>query len=65
MSDADRGTPALRVERGTVTGEELAALTVVLLALCGRPAGDEAPPRPVDGPGWRRTEGQRGVRARW
>ncbi|MFD6552384.1 acyl-CoA carboxylase subunit epsilon, partial [Streptomyces sp. NPDC058398] len=33
MGDLDRGQPALRVERGTATDEELAALTVVLLAL--------------------------------
>ncbi|MGW2649314.1 acyl-CoA carboxylase subunit epsilon [Streptomyces sp. NPDC001393] len=33
MGDTDRGQPALRVERGTATDEELAALTVVLLAL--------------------------------
>lgn len=38
MGDTDRGEPALRVERGTATAEELAALTVVLLALRGRPA---------------------------
>lgn len=38
MGETDRGELALRVERGTATAEELAALTVVLLALRGRPA---------------------------
>ncbi|MGW1752339.1 acyl-CoA carboxylase epsilon subunit [Streptomyces sp. NPDC002092] len=38
MGDTDRGELALRVERGTATAEELAALTAVLLALRGRPA---------------------------
>ncbi|MFI7406889.1 acyl-CoA carboxylase subunit epsilon [Streptomyces sp. NPDC049541] len=38
MGDTDRGELALRVERGTATAEELAALTVVLLALRRRPA---------------------------
>ncbi|MFF4402711.1 acyl-CoA carboxylase subunit epsilon [Streptomyces sp. NPDC001480] len=33
MGDSDRGEPALRVERGQASDEELAALTVVLLAL--------------------------------
>ncbi|MGW2572276.1 acyl-CoA carboxylase epsilon subunit [Streptomyces sp. NPDC001537] len=38
MGDTDRGELALRVERGTATAAELAALTVVLLALRRRPA---------------------------
>ncbi|MFR0353152.1 acyl-CoA carboxylase subunit epsilon [Streptomyces sediminimaris] len=32
--------PLVRVERGRVTDEELAALTVVLLSRAGVPAGD-------------------------
>ncbi|WP_392957968.1 acyl-CoA carboxylase subunit epsilon [Streptomyces sp. LN245] len=43
MGDLDRGQPALRVERGTATEEELAALTVVLLALRARPAPGRIP----------------------
>ena len=57
----DRGEPALRVERGTATEEELAALTVVLLALRGRTAHEEAPLRPVSHAfWWRRPESYRG-----
>ncbi|RPF24797.1 acyl-CoA carboxylase subunit epsilon [Streptomyces sp. TLI_185] len=52
MDDTDRAEPALRVERGMATEEELAALTVVLLALRGRPADEGAPPRPVSRPRW-------------
>ena len=52
MGDTDRGQPALRVERGTATEEELAAVTVVLLALRGRPANEAPPARPVNGSRW-------------
>ncbi|MEU2930633.1 acyl-CoA carboxylase epsilon subunit [Streptomyces sp. NPDC007251] len=52
MGDTDRGRPALRVERGTATEEELAALTLVLLALRARPAQQTAPVRPVTGSRW-------------
>ncbi|MER6735919.1 acyl-CoA carboxylase subunit epsilon [Streptomyces puniciscabiei] len=61
MGDTNRGGPALRVERGTATEEELAALTVVLLALRGRPADAVAPVRPVDASRWwRRPTGYHG-----
>ena len=52
MGDMNRGQPALRVERGTATEEELAALTVVLLALRGRPAPGETQVRMVSGSRW-------------
>ncbi|MFF3889395.1 acyl-CoA carboxylase subunit epsilon [Streptomyces sp. NPDC001914] len=53
MGEVDRGQPALRVERGTATAEELAALTVVLLALRGRPApGRSKVAPPAAGPRW-------------
>ncbi|MFE2533782.1 acyl-CoA carboxylase epsilon subunit, partial [Streptomyces sp. NPDC059371] len=55
MGDVDRGEPALRVERGTATEEELAALAVVLLALRARPAPGRPTARPARGPrGWGR-----------
>ena len=57
MGDTDRGKPALRVERGTATEEELAALTVVLLALRGRTAHAEARPRPAGRASWWRRPG--------
>ncbi|WP_328443672.1 acyl-CoA carboxylase subunit epsilon [Streptomyces sp. NBC_00386] len=61
MGDRDRGQPALRVERGTATEEELAALAVVLLALRGR----RTPVRPAGGScWWLRGEDRRGVRGR-
>ncbi|MFD8395096.1 acyl-CoA carboxylase subunit epsilon [Streptomyces sp. NPDC059680] len=64
MGDTDRGEPALRVERGTATEEELAALTVVLLALRGRRPAEDTQPRPVDGPRWWwRPGGYRGSRS--
>ncbi|MEU0603062.1 acyl-CoA carboxylase subunit epsilon [Streptomyces sp. NPDC006393] len=65
MGDTDRRRPALRVERGSATEEELAALTVVLLALRGRPTDEDADARrrPVGGPGWwRRPVGHQGPR---
>ncbi|MER5399781.1 acyl-CoA carboxylase subunit epsilon [Streptomyces sp. NPDC002599] len=52
MGDLDRAQPALRVERGTATEEELAALTVVLLALRARPAPGRIPGRPDGGSRW-------------
>jgi hypothetical protein len=52
MGGLDRGQPALRVERGTATEEELAALTVVLLALRGRRAPGEPRERPAGGLRW-------------
>ncbi|MFD8203711.1 acyl-CoA carboxylase subunit epsilon [Streptomyces sp. NPDC059701] len=56
MGDTDRAHPALRIERGRATDEELAALTAVLLfALQGG-----APRRA----GWsRRPNGHRGPRS--
>ena len=55
MGDTDRGKPALRVERGTATEEELAALTVVLLALRARPV--DARPRAATAARWWRWPG--------
>ncbi|MFD5637084.1 acyl-CoA carboxylase epsilon subunit [Streptomyces sp. NPDC127077] len=52
MGDVDRGEPALRVERGNATEEELAALAVVLLALRARPAPGRPETRPAGGPRW-------------
>ncbi|WP_262064368.1 acyl-CoA carboxylase subunit epsilon [Streptomyces sp. STR69] len=52
MGDVDCGQQALRVERGTATEEELAALTVVLLALRGRRAPEEPRERPVSASRW-------------
>jgi hypothetical protein len=66
MGDTDRGEPALRVVRGRVSDEELAALTVVLLALSGRAADDDEDQgkRPVNGSRWwRRPENYRGSRS--
>jgi hypothetical protein len=57
MGDTDRGAPALRVERGTATEEELAVLTVVLLALRGRTAHAQARPQPADRALWWRRPG--------
>ncbi|MEU8975186.1 acyl-CoA carboxylase subunit epsilon [Streptomyces monashensis] len=63
MGDTDREEPALRVERGTATDEELAALTVVLLALRGRPEDEDAQGRPVNGSRWWRRPGHKGSRS--
>jgi hypothetical protein len=52
MGDLDRGQPALRVERGTATEEELAALTVVLLALRDQRAHEAPRERPVSSSRW-------------
>ena len=52
MGDLDRAHPALRVERGTATKEELAALAVVLLALRARPAPGRIPGRAAGGSRW-------------
>ncbi|MGA5527467.1 acyl-CoA carboxylase epsilon subunit [Streptomyces pseudogriseolus] len=58
---ADTEGPALRVERGTATEEELAALAVVLLALRGRTAHEEQRPRPAGRAFWRRPGDYRGA----
>ncbi|MEU6556224.1 MULTISPECIES: acyl-CoA carboxylase subunit epsilon [unclassified Streptomyces] len=64
MGDTDREEPALRVERGRASDEELAALTVVLLALSGRAADEDQDRRPVNGSRWwRRPENYRGSRS--
>ncbi|WP_330343098.1 acyl-CoA carboxylase subunit epsilon [Streptomyces sp. NBC_00557] len=64
MGDTDHGEPALRVERGTATEEELAALTVVLLALRGGPAEEDAQRRPINGSRWwRRPRAYQGSRS--
>ncbi|MFF3446804.1 acyl-CoA carboxylase subunit epsilon [Streptomyces sp. NPDC002667] len=52
MGDTNPGRPALRVERGSATEEELAALTVVLLALRARPARAETPASPAGNSRW-------------
>jgi hypothetical protein len=58
MGDTDPAGLALRVEHGTATGEELAALTVVLLARrCRRPV-ENAQPRRADAPRWWQRPGQ-------
>ena len=63
MDDTDRTGPALRVERGTASEEDLAALTAVLLALRARPARP-APHRPAGTPHWgHRPAGYQGWRA--
>ncbi|MFJ3309411.1 acyl-CoA carboxylase subunit epsilon [Streptomyces sp. NPDC086549] len=64
MGDTDRDEPALRVERGWASDEELAALTVVLLALRGRAADEDRDKRPVNGSRWwRRPESHQGSRS--
>lgn len=64
MGDTDREEPALRVERGEASEEELAALTVVLLALRGRAAEEDQGGRPVNGSRWwRLPQGHRGSRS--
>ncbi|MEV0184361.1 acyl-CoA carboxylase subunit epsilon [Streptomyces sp. NPDC050625] len=63
MSDSDRAQPALRIERGHASDEELAALTVVLLALCAEAQESEAG-RPVNGSRWwRRPHSYRAPRS--
>jgi hypothetical protein len=53
MAESDHGELALRVERGQVTDEELAALTVVLLALrAGHEEAEEESERPHNGSRW-------------
>ncbi|MFD5818714.1 acyl-CoA carboxylase subunit epsilon [Streptomyces sp. NPDC059618] len=67
MGETDPGQPALRVERGSATEEELAALTVVLLALRGRPAPAEARARPAEAARsrwWLRGDGRPGAHGR-
>lgn len=60
MGYVESGRPAaLRVERGSATEEELAALTVVLLALRARPAPGRPEALPAAGPR-RRLPGDRG-----
>ncbi|MFF3468946.1 acyl-CoA carboxylase subunit epsilon [Streptomyces sp. NPDC001984] len=54
MGDTDREEPALRVVRGRASEEELAALTVVLLALRGRAAAEDQDARRVNGSRWSR-----------
>ena len=67
MGDTDRAGPALRVERGTASEEDLAALAAVLLALRARPAPPARPApqhRPDGGPHWgQRPAGHQGWRA--
>ncbi|MFJ9543994.1 acyl-CoA carboxylase epsilon subunit [Streptomyces sp. NPDC101225] len=63
MGDTGCAGPALRVERGTASEEDLAALTAVLLALRARPAR-QPPDRPARGPHWgHRPAGYQGWRA--
>ncbi|MEU3838462.1 acyl-CoA carboxylase epsilon subunit [Streptomyces sp. NPDC028635] len=53
MGDSDHGEFAVRIERGQADDEELAALTVALLALRARRAAtSRVTTRPVDGVRW-------------
>ncbi|MEU5599636.1 acyl-CoA carboxylase subunit epsilon [Streptomyces sp. NPDC020298] len=64
MGDTDRAEPALRIVRGRASDDELAALTVVLLALSGRAEAEDQEKRPVNGSRWwRRPESYRGSRS--
>ncbi|MFJ8310494.1 MULTISPECIES: acyl-CoA carboxylase subunit epsilon [unclassified Streptomyces] len=49
MESAPFARPALRVLRGEPTGEELAALTVVMLSRAGSPPAEAAAPAPAPG----------------
>ena len=60
MSVPTPAEPVLRVVSGTATDEELAALTVVLLARLARTRPSRVPLRPVDR--WSRAER---LRALW
>lgn len=63
MGESGQVEPALRIERGQASDEELAALTVVLLALCTEAQEDEAG-RPVSGSRWwRRPHSYRAPRS--
>ncbi|WP_331742336.1 acyl-CoA carboxylase subunit epsilon (plasmid) [Streptomyces sp. NBC_00876] len=62
MGDSDRAEAALRIERGRATDEELAALTVVLLAL--RADDPEQEGYPISGfPQWSRQLSYRAPRS--
>jgi hypothetical protein len=64
MGESDRGEPALRIERGHASDEELAALTVVLIALSAGAEADDDEKRPVNGfRWWRRPETYRAPRS--
>ncbi|MGW0969427.1 acyl-CoA carboxylase subunit epsilon [Streptomyces sp. NPDC002516] len=62
--DTHPGRPDLRVERGIATEEELAALTVVLLALSARPARERTRAAPAGSRWWLRGDGRRAVHGR-
>ncbi|MFJ3235768.1 acyl-CoA carboxylase subunit epsilon [Streptomyces sp. NPDC086787] len=63
MDESGQGRPALRIERGRASDEELAALTVVLLALAAQ-ARDGGAGRPVNGSRWwRRPHSYRAPRS--
>jgi hypothetical protein len=51
---APPAAPLIRIERGAATAEELAALTVVLLALDDAPRAGAGSPRPPAG--WQRPD---------
>jgi hypothetical protein len=66
MGNSEPTEALLRVERGRASEEELAALTVVLLAL--RSDGDDAGPderRPVAGSRWWRRRGDYNAPRSW
>ncbi|WP_326659006.1 acyl-CoA carboxylase subunit epsilon [Streptomyces canus] len=62
MGDSGRRQPCVRVERGRASDEELAALTVVLLALYADGRENETE-RPVDGSRWWSAEAYRAPRS--
>ncbi|MGV9292219.1 acyl-CoA carboxylase subunit epsilon [Streptomyces sp. NPDC003719] len=64
MGDTDHAHPALRIERGRATDEELAALTAVLLFALQGGAPRRAGRTPARRAGWsRRPNGHRGPRS--
>jgi hypothetical protein len=52
MGDSGHGELALRIERGRASDDELAALTVVLLALYAGGAAEDGDERPFNGSRW-------------
>ncbi|MFE1288222.1 acyl-CoA carboxylase epsilon subunit [Streptomyces sp. NPDC058751] len=58
MGGTHRAEPVLRVERGTASQEELAALVLVLLARRGRSAAGVVRPRRTAVPRWWQRPGE-------
>lgn len=64
MGDSGRAEAALRIERGRATEEELAALTVVLLALRADAREEQREGYPISGfPQWSRQLAYRAPRS--